>query len=124
MPPRYRPAMPETLTIERFDDHPIWGACVFLRAQSGDAEAVRGAYAEAAPGLPPLHFAIAEAAADALDPWYRLGFAQMHAYAVRDSAVEPFEAPGVELRHGGPDDLETAVALDLLVQDAQAAPPS
>jgi GNAT superfamily N-acetyltransferase len=116
--------MPETLTIERFEEHPIWGDCVFFTAQVEDAEAVRDAYTEAAAGLPPLHFAVAEARPEALDPWYRLGFAQMHAYAARASEAEPFEVPGVTLRPGTLDDLETAMRIDRLIYDAQAAAPS
>jgi len=116
--------MPETLTIERFDEHPIWGACVFFTAQVDDAEAVRDAYAEAAASLPPLHFAVAEALPEALDPWYRLGFAQMHAYAARASGGEHFEVPGVTLRPGTVDDLETAMRIDRLIYDTQAAAPS
>ena len=116
--------MPETLTIERFDEHPIWGACVFFTAQVDDAEAVRDAYAEAAASLPPLHFAVAEALPEALDAWYRLGFAQMHAYAARASGGEHFEVPGVTLRPGTVDDLETALRIDRLIYDTQAAAPS
>src|SRR5438045_2939869 len=55
--PRYRPPpMPDALKIERFPEHPIWGDCVFLEAQTEDAEAVRTAYAEASPSWPSLHF--------------------------------------------------------------------
>jgi len=116
--------MPETLKIDRFDAHPVWGACVFLEAQADDAEAVRSAYAEGAGDWPPLHFAVARATPGALDPWYRLGFAQMHAYAARAATAEPFDIAGVELRRGGPHDLDTAVAIDGLIYEAQAAPPS
>jgi len=116
--------MPDALTIERFPAHPIWGDCVFLTAQTDDAEAVRSAYAEASPGWPPLHFAVSGASARELDPWYRLGFAQMHAYAVRPSGGDPFEAPGITLRPGGPADLETAIRLDLLIEQAQRESPS
>lgn len=116
--------MPETIKVTRLDDHAIWGACVFLEAQSDDAEAVRQAYAELAPGWPPLHFAVSPATPAALDPWYRLGFAQMHAYGATASRVERFDVAGVELRPGGPADLETAMAIDLLIHRAQAEPPS
>jgi ribosomal protein S18 acetylase RimI-like enzyme len=94
--------MPETLKIDRFDAHPVWGACVFLEALTDDGEAIRSAYAEGAPEWPPLHFAVARADAAALDPWYRLGFAQMHAYAVRPAGGETVEVAGVQLRRGGP----------------------
>ena len=116
--------MPETIRVTRVDAHPIWGACVFLEAQSEDAEAVRTAYAEAAPDWPPLHFAVSPATPAALDPWYRLGFAQMHAYGAMPSRVEAFEVPGVQLRAGSVEDLETAMQIDLLIHRAQAEPPS
>jgi ribosomal protein S18 acetylase RimI-like enzyme len=116
--------MADVLKVERFREHPIWGDCVFLEALAGDAEEVRGAYAELSPQWPPLHFAIAGPALESLDPWYRLGFAQMHAYGCRPSGGEAFDVPGLTLRAGGPDDLETAVRIDLLVEEAQAAAPS
>src|SRR3569833_907081 len=107
--------MPETLKVDRHTGHPTWGDCVFLQAQTDDAEAVRSAYAEGAPGWPPLHFAVVEATPAALDPRYRLGFAQMHAYAVRESAAEDVSVDSNRLRPGGPDDLETALAIDALI---------
>jgi ribosomal protein S18 acetylase RimI-like enzyme len=116
--------MPDALKIERFPEHPIWGDCVFLTAQTEDAEVVRSAYAEQSEAWPPLHFAISGPTAEELDPWCRLGFAQMHAYGVRASGAEPFDAPGVALRRGAADDLETAIRLDLLIEQAQAEPPS
>jgi ribosomal protein S18 acetylase RimI-like enzyme len=116
--------MADILKIDRFREHPIWGDCVFLEAQTDDAEAIRGAYAESSADWPPLHFAVSGPAPEQLDPWYRLGFAQMHAYGCRTSGGEPFDAPAVTLRTGGPDDLETAIRIDRLIEEAQAAPPS
>jgi ribosomal protein S18 acetylase RimI-like enzyme len=112
------------ITADVMDDHPIWGRCVFLQA-SGDAEAIRGEYTERADEWPPLHFAIVEPPTDtALDPWYRLGFAQMHAYGMRESGGERIEARGTTIRRGGLDDLDTAMQIDRLIHDAQAASPS
>jgi ribosomal protein S18 acetylase RimI-like enzyme len=116
--------MTETIKVTRFDAHPLWGACVFLEAQSEEPEAVRSAYAAGAADWPPLHFAVSGPSAEALDPWYRLGFAQMHAYGATASRTETFDVPGVELRRGGIDDLATAAAIDLLIHRAQADPPS
>jgi len=116
----------ETASIDAtvLDDHPIWGACVFLEG-SGEAEAIRDEYAARADEWPSLHFAIVEPPTDeALDPWYRLGFAQMHAYGVRESGGERISVPGIEIRRGGGDDLETALAIDRLIHDSQAASPS
>jgi len=110
------------LKVTRMEEHELFGACVFLEAQTGDAEAVRDAYTELSPRWPPLHFAIATP--DALDPWYRLGFHQMHVYGMRPSGGERVQASGVTLRAGGPDDLETAIRIDDLIYAEQAAPPS
>lgn len=106
------------------DDHPLWGACVFLQG-TGDAEAIRDEYTAHASGWPSLQFAIVEPpTGEALDPWYRLGFAQMHAYGMRESGGDRVAAAGVEIRRGGPDDLETALAIDRLIHESQAASPS
>jgi len=112
------------LKVTRIDDHAVFGPCVFLEALVDDAETVRGAYAEQAPRWPQLHFAVAQPTQAALDPWYRLGFAQMHAYAAQPSGGERYEAPGIAIRRGGIDDLETALRIDALVYEEQAAPPS
>jgi ribosomal protein S18 acetylase RimI-like enzyme len=114
----------EVLKVLRVDDHSVFGACVFVEALVDDPETVREAYAEQAPGWPTLHFAIAKPAHEALDPWYRLGFAQMHAYGARPSGGERIRVPGVTLRLGGPDDLEDAIRIDRLIYEAQADPPS
>jgi ribosomal protein S18 acetylase RimI-like enzyme len=114
----------EVLKVLRVDDHSVFGACVFVEALVADPEEIREAYAELAPGWPPLHFAISKPAAKALDPWYRLGFAQMHAYGARPSGGERIRVPGVTLRPGGLDDLEDAISIDRLIYEAQADPPS
>lgn len=116
--------MADILSVTRMDDHPLWGACVFVEPRSGDPEAVRDAYTEESPAWPPLHFAVVPARPEALDPWYRLGFAQMHVYGVRASGGEPLDVEGVTLRPGGPADLETAIRIDELIAAEQAASPS
>jgi N-acetylglutamate synthase-like GNAT family acetyltransferase len=114
----------DVLKVLRVDDHSVFGACVFVEALVADAETVRSAYAEESPGWPPLHFAIAKPTPEALDPWYRLGFAQMHAYGVRPSGGERESVPGVSVRCGGPADLDDAMRIDALIYEAQAASPS
>ena len=116
--------MTGVLKVLRVDDHSVFGACVFIEALVGDAEAVRGAYAEESPGWPPLHFAVVKPTPEALDPWYRLGFAQMHAYGVQASGGERESVQGITVRHGGLDDLESAIRIDSLIYEAQAASPS
>ena len=117
-------AMSDSLKVDLQDAHPVWGACVFVEALVDDPETVRGAYAEQSPTWPPLHFAISKPTARALDPWYRLGFAQMHAYGVRASGGVRFDAPDVSVRRGSVEDLDDAVAIDKLIYDAQAVSPS
>jgi Acetyltransferases len=107
----------------RHGENAFWGPHVFLEG-SGEAEEIREAYARESADWPPLHFAIVEATPEALDPWYRLGFAQMHAYAVCESGGEHVPAPGVTIRRGGPGDIETALRLNHLIEKAQAASPS
>jgi len=105
-------------------DHPVFGACVFLEGE-GAPEALRSEYAERAPEWPALHFAIVSPpTGEALDPWYRLGFAQMHAYGMRESGGARVGAPGVTIRRGGPADLDLALRIDGLVYEAQAVSPS
>jgi hypothetical protein len=111
-----------SITVQH-GDNSYWGLHVFLEG-SGEAEEIRGAYARESADWPPLHFAIAAATPEALDPWYRLGFAQMHAYGVRESGGEYVPAPGVAIRRGGPEDIEIALRIDGLIAEAQAVSPS
>lgn len=56
-----------------------------------------------------------------LDAWFRLGFGQQHAVALREV---PAEAPWPDgVRPGRPDDVETLVALAPLLADHQARAP-
>jgi ribosomal protein S18 acetylase RimI-like enzyme len=111
-----------SITVQQ-GDNAYWGRHVFLEG-SGTAEEIRGAYARESADWPPLHFAIAEATPEALDPWYRLGFFQMHAYGVRESGGERLTAPGVTIRRAGPEEIETALRIDRLIAEAQAVSPS
>ena len=104
-------------------DNSYWGPHVFLEG-SGTAEEIRETYARESAAWPPLHFAIAEATPEALDPWYRLGFAQMHAYGRRESGGERVTVPGVTIRRGGLADIETALRIDRLITEAQSVSPS
>ena len=107
----------------RHAENRIWGPHVFLEA-TGDAEAIRDAYAREAPGWPRRHFALVEPTPEALEPWYRLGFAQMHAYGERASGAQRSQASGIAIRRGGPADLEAALRIDRVIQDLQEASPS
>jgi ribosomal protein S18 acetylase RimI-like enzyme len=60
------------------------------------------------------------------NPWYELGFARMHVRGVYALAArETSELPaGYQLRRGGPHDLELALELDRVLDDAQQRGPS
>ena len=95
-----------------------------------DAEVVRDLYAAAAEAWVEAgarnHFALVPVLDGLLDPWYRLGFGQMHMDAARPSGPpsKPLP-PGLVIRRGGLDDLEsTAVPVNRLIVDLQAASPS
>lgn len=97
---------------------------------STEPEAVRDLYAVAAPAWVDSgverHFAAVPVLADLLDPWYRLGFGQMHMEAIRGSGGDGRELPpGVTIRRGGPDDVETAaIPVNRLIMDLQELSPS
>ncbi len=59
-------------------------------------------------------------------PWYELGFARMHTRGVRSLPLVQRHAPpaGYALRRGGVEDLDAAVMLDRVIDDAQRLGPS
>jgi ribosomal protein S18 acetylase RimI-like enzyme len=62
---------------------------------------------------------------EALAPWYRLGFGQMHVEALRSQLAETRPAPtGVRLRLGTRADLELAEEIDLEIYRIQERSPS
>lgn len=97
---------------------------------AAEPEAVRDLYAAAAPvwveqGVQ-RHLVVVPVLDEELDPWYRLGFAQMHMEAVRETGGEPLALPpGVTIRRGGPADVETAaLPINGLIMDLQERSPS
>lgn len=72
------------------------------------------------------HFANVPVGDEWLDPWYRLGFAQMHMAAIRPSGGNGARPPaGVRIRRGGPEDVETAaIPVNQLIMELQAVSPS
>lgn len=76
-----------------------------------ELEPMRDLYAAAAPGWidagARLHLAMVPAVAGMMEPWYRLGFAQMLLHGIRPSGGESVHPPpGVTIREGGKGDLE------------------
>jgi ribosomal protein S18 acetylase RimI-like enzyme len=72
------------------------------------------------------HFANVPVGDEWLDPWYRLGFGQMHMAAIRPSGGNGVRPPaGVTIRRGGRDDVETAaIPVNRLIMELQAVSPS
>jgi GNAT superfamily N-acetyltransferase len=95
-----------------------------------DPEPMRDLYAAAAPGWVEagarLHLAMVPALPAMIDPWYRLGFAQMQLHGIRPARGEPSQPPaGVSIRQGGRDDLErVATTLGGLIWEHQALSPT
>jgi GNAT superfamily N-acetyltransferase len=112
-------------------ENDVWGRHVWVE-RAGHAvrepELVRDLYAAAAPAWleagAKLHLALVPWADWALDPWYRLGFAQMHMEAIRAAGAADVEAPpGVTVRRGGPPDLDShALPQARLIWEHQAGP--
>jgi GNAT superfamily N-acetyltransferase len=97
---------------------------------AADGEILRDLYARAAEPWVAAgverHFANVPVGEEWLEPWYRLGFAQMHMAAIRASGGDEARLPaGVTIRRGGPEDVETAaIPLNQQIMRLQAASPS
>ena len=112
--------------------HPLFGHCAWVPHAghaAEEAELVRDLYAAAAEvwvaSGADLHYVLVPSFADALAPWYRLGFGHMHVEALRPVAFERRPPPdGVVLRTGTRADLEIAEEIDLEIYHLQARSPS
>jgi GNAT superfamily N-acetyltransferase len=97
---------------------------------AAEPEVVRDVYAVAAEDWVEAgagrHYVLVPVLAGQLDPWYRLGFAQMHMEAIRESGEKATEPPlGITIRSGGPEDVETtAIPLNRMIMELQALSPS
>lgn len=70
------------------------------------------------------HFVFVPALPDLIEPWFRLSFGASAALATRETGAEAVGAPDVTIRPSTPDDLEAAAALDRLLGNHLAEPPS
>jgi ribosomal protein S18 acetylase RimI-like enzyme len=111
----------------------VWGTHAWVDYAghgSTDPELIRDLYAAIAPAWleagARLHLALVPAPAGMIDPWYRLGFAQMQMNAMRPSGAEPVAPPeGIAIRFGGPDDLERVAEFQgRLIWEQQALSPT
>lgn len=126
-----RDGEPVAYLFAREAESPTWGRHAFVdRAghAGGDPELVRDLWAAASEGWwqrgARRFFANVPSTRDRLDPWERLGFAQMHQEAIRATDAEPVAVDGVAIRRGGLDDIEVAMRIGREIGLTQSRPPS
>ena len=115
------------LGIPKPDD--VWGANMWVDPAGHAverAEDVRDVYAGAAApwveGGRTRHYVMVPATeVELVEAWFRLGFGQQHAYAVRELPAET--APVAGVREAGPDDFDALVALTPLIGEHQMRSP-
>jgi GNAT superfamily N-acetyltransferase len=117
--------------LGREAENESWGRHVFVdRAghAAGDAELARDLFAAAAgrwsAGGVQRYLVNVPSLPERLDPWYRLGFAQMHQHAIRATGGAPAPAAGVAVRQGGRQDVDLAVRLNRQIAEVQTLSPS
>ena len=111
---------------------PTWGPNVWIELAghaAEDAELVRYLYAAAAvrwvEDARTCHYVLVPGS-DALliDTWFRLGFGQQHVHGLREVPPVAFHRPhGVSVRRAGPEDVDAAVMLDLVLPEHQIGSP-
>ena len=110
---------------------PLWGRHVFVDRAGHAAvepELVRDLFAHAADrwwddGVRRF-FVVVPSLRERLAPWERLGFAQMHQDAVRDTGGEPSAPAGLTIRRGGPADADLALRINAEIGAAHTRSPS
>lgn len=111
---------------------PVWGPNTWVEAAglaTEEPELIRDLYGAAAAVWArdgrTAHYALVPAHdAELLDAFYRLGFGQQHAHAVRGVPESPPTAPdGLEIRRAVRDDLDVLARLDLALPEHQAQSP-
>jgi ribosomal protein S18 acetylase RimI-like enzyme len=111
----------------------IWGANVWVEAagQAADeAELVRDLYAVAAEAWfeegRTRHYALVPATdVDLVDAWFRVGFGQQQAHAVREvpEGLAPVLPAGFEIRRPREEDIDALIAVDLALPAHQRSSP-
>ena len=100
--------------VAELRENQVWGRHAWVDYAghaADDPELVRDMYAAAAPAWieagARMHLPLVPTLAEMLDPWYRLGFAQMQQSAIRESGGrDPVPPEGIAIRAGGEPDLE------------------
>jgi GNAT superfamily N-acetyltransferase len=129
----FRGGSPTGYLVGREAENATWDRHVFVdRAghAAADAETLRGLWTAAAEawwdhGIRRF-FANVPSTTERLDPWYRLGFAQMHQDGIRATSGggEPTLPADVTIRRGGLEDIETAILINRLIAETQLVAPS
>ncbi len=111
----------------------VWGPNMWIEMAghaAQDAEIVRDLYASAAQGWVDRgrtshHVLVPASDPPLIEAWFRLSFGQQHAQGIREVPafvdVEPPE--GVAVRRAGIDDVEAAVAMDIVLPEYQERSP-
>jgi ribosomal protein S18 acetylase RimI-like enzyme len=123
-----RDGEPIGFLLAEIRDTDLWGTHAWVPPAghaSADPEVIRDLYAALAPDWiedgARLQFALVPAFTEAIEPWYRLAFAQMQVHAVRPSGGATPGGSGI--RPGGPGDLERVAAeLGSVLWDHQRGP--
>ena len=126
-----RDGVPAGYLVAELRHRDLWGAHGWVPPAghaADDPEVIRDLYAAVAEDWieagARLQFALVPSIAAAMEPWYRLAFAQMQVHAIRPSGGDAPAVPaGVRIRAGGPDDLAgVADSLGSVVWEHQRGP--
>ena len=96
---------------------------------AGEPEIVRDLYAAAAGSWVDAgrtrHYALVPHDAELVDAWVRLGFGAQHAHGIQElvRGAGGGQAPGIDVRRAGPDDVDDGAALEFVLPEHQEAAP-
>ena len=113
-------------------DSPLWGPNVWVESAglaSSEPELMRDLYAEAATDwvsrdLTAQYVLVPAFDKTLLDAWYRLGFGQQHAHAIREVPDRPAAAGRVTVRRATRADIPALARLDLALPEHQRLAPT
>lgn len=123
----------EAFILARLEEDEIFGRNAWVDAAGSatrDPEVLRDVYGFVAERWVEdgyrRHFVVVPTLHEDLDPWYRLGFHQMHVAAgIAETRPDPPKLPdGVTIREGGIEDLDDVVRIDVLIFQHQRMGPS
>jgi GNAT superfamily N-acetyltransferase len=111
---------------------PVWGANVWVESAGQavtEAEVMRDLYAVAATewmarDLRAQYVIVPSGDPDLLDAWYRLGFGQQHAHAIREPLLSVPAGEHITVRAARRDDIAMLARLDLVLPEHQGLAPT